>query len=582
MPDRPPDAASAAEATPMARPQRSRLYWFAYHTRHGAGAFLRRNAKPIILSGVVLLVLAFLLRAWIQPLFLAVRIRIYWITLFLPALALLWLAVRRRDWKVKAVALAAVAAALTGFAATGTSPVHYMSLYSRWNALRRVELERLPVTGHERVQPRNSIVALANEAMQETETPAPPHFLRIGSDYRWTMGIEPAYAVRRLTRGVDSLFSVPGTDASPSFSGENRVAAHFETGEHLLLWHRTDLNVIRSFGPWRYLNFEPEDVKYLTDDRGEWVQVVSLTRWRGLFFPQPYFGGVQVIRRNPGAGLADMVRRLFVGVGEWIPPDRINDHPFLRGQSLLPRQVSRHIAESFRFQSGFFAPMPGYHLGDVRIPDLPGDVHDQPFTLYFDFGLPGIPAGLFQYFALEPFQLEKQGLNTSLFIPADGTPVVYVYPHHKRAESLTGVSAIGAKVMETRKQYDWDRNRPVEHRPFIREIGGRPRFYWLTTVVTLKDQTGSFIAGSAPEVALTDAATREVAWVDARKPEDWARRAATELAPKAADAATTAAEARQTTATAAQAADSSQESTAPAGDSAGTTAAATGALKQPD
>ena len=443
-----------------------------------------------------------------------------------------------------------------------------MSLYSRWKAVRRVELARLPVTGHERVQPRNSIVALANEAMQETETPAPPHFLRVGGEYRWTMGIEPAFAVRRLTRGVDSLFSVPGTDASPSFSGENRIAAQFETGEHLLLWHRTDLNVIRSFGPRRYLNFEADEVKYLTDDRGEWVQVVPLTQWRGLFFPQPYFGGVQVIRQNPRGGFADMVRRLFFGVGEWIPPDRIKDHPFLRGQSLMPRQVSRHIAESFRFQSGFFAPMPGYHLGDVRIPDLPGDVHDQPFTLYFDFAPPGTPEGLFHYFALEPFQPEKQGLNTSLFIPADGTPVVYVYPHHRRAESLTGVSAIGAKVMETRKQYDWDRNRPVEHRPFIREIGGTPRFYWLTTVVTLKDKTGSFIAGSAPEVALTDAATREVVWVDAHKPEEWAQQAAVELAPEGDDTPTTAglASAPQ------PAAGSAKETTVPAASTSATTA----------
>ena len=153
--------------------------------------------------------------------------------------------------------------------------------------------------------------------------------------------------------------------------------------------------------------------------------------------------------------------------------------------------------------------MPGYHLGDVRIPDLPGDVHDQPFTLYFDFGSPAFPQGLFQYFGARTVpDGRSRDSNTSLFIPADGTPVVYVYPHHKRAESLTGVSAIGAKVMETRKQYDWDRNRPVEHRPFIREVGGAPRFYWLTTVVTLKDKSGSFIAGSAPEVALTDAATR--------------------------------------------------------------------------
>jgi hypothetical protein len=108
--------------------------------------------------------------------------------------------------------------------------------------------------------------------------------------------------------------------------------------------------------------------------------------------------------------------------------------------------------------------------------------------------------------------------------------VIYTYPHAKRNEALTGVSAIGAKVMETRKQYDWTRNRAVEHRPFIRKIGGKTRFFWLTTVVTLKQEGGrEFIAGTTPEVALTDAAYRTVVWVDPIKPGEWTAQLEKEL-----------------------------------------------------
>src|SRR5262249_10844260 len=138
------------------------------------------------------------------------------------------------------------------------------------------------------------------------------------------------------------------------------IPVHFATGENLLLWHCTELNVIRAFGPWRYLNYEPGEVKYVTDDNGHWVQVVSLIRWRGWFFPIPEFGGVQVIQQETGGGLGTILMHSLAGIGHWIPPDEIPKHAFLRGQSLVPRPVSRFIAQSFRFQGGFLAPFPGY------------------------------------------------------------------------------------------------------------------------------------------------------------------------------------------------------------------------------
>ncbi len=319
------------------------------------------------------------------------------------------------------------------------------------------------------------------------------------------------------------MLSIRGTAASPSFTRENRVSVHFDVGENLLFSRNSRIATVRSFGLLRYLTYEPADVTYLIDDGGEWVQVVSLIRWRGFLFPRPEFGGVQLIRQSD-AGLGSSLRRVLLGCGEWIRPSEIDRHRFLTGQNILPVAVSRFIANSFRFQNGFFAPFPGYHRGDIRIPDLPQDVNNQPFTGYFAFGRADSHDKLYHYFALEPFDPDKQGLNTSLFVPADGIGRTYVYRHHRVDGSLTGVSAIAAKVMESRKNYDWTRSRPVEHRPYIRRIDGKTRFFWLTTVVTFKEGAGDrFIAGSVPEVVLTDAAFNSSVWVDPLTPDSWTR-----------------------------------------------------------
>jgi hypothetical protein len=157
---------------------------------------------------------------------------------------------------------------------------------------------------------------------------------------------------------------------------------------------------IKRFDPWRYINYEPTHVRYIRDDTGEWVQVIPLIYWKGWLLPRPTFGGVMVIRQKTGA--ADGLSALLTGAGEWIKADEIGDYAYLRGQNLVPEQVSTFVAESFRFTHGFASPMPGYHLGDIRVPNLPGDQNDQPFTCFFDFGE---DAKLYQYFALERMAL---------------------------------------------------------------------------------------------------------------------------------------------------------------------------------
>ncbi len=499
-------------------PFSSQLYWLFKNVSVTLGSWAKRNRFKFLVAGLLLLLALFVGRAWIQPVALALRINAFPILLSgLVFFAALYLFKRSRA-VLGSVLLLLNLGGILAFVALEGKPREYLGLYWSYKTLQKEEIDELPTTSYERIQPLNSIRALAGEAMTEVEQVSEPSFTRVGDGYSWTMAVEPSFAVRRLTGRVREVIHVSSSAPSPNFSQENRSPVSFLTGEDLLLSRNVKTATIKRFGFWKYFNYQPSDVRYAKDQKGEWVQLVSLTRWKGFFFPRPVFGGVVVIRQH-GDGVMDWASNVLFGTGEWIRPSEVGQHEFLKGQNIVPQEVSRFVANSFRFQQGFWAPMPGYHLGDIRIPDLPGDFNDQPFTAYFNFGDKG---KLYHYFALEPFQEDKQGLNTSVFAPADGIGAIKVYRHHEKGEALTGVSAIVPKVMESRKNYDWTRNTAAEQRPFIRRINGKTRFFWLTTVVTFKsDDSQEYIAGSAPDVTLTDATYKTVIWVNALKPEGW-------------------------------------------------------------
>lgn len=508
----------AVDADSFDTPVSSQLYWLGKNIGTGMRQWAKRNRFKFLALGIFLFVFLFVARSWLQPIALTLRINAFPILLSALAFAAALYLFKKSRAVLGSVLLLANLGAILAFVALEGKPREYLGLYWSYQTLAKEEISELPITSFERIQPLNSIRALAGEAMTEVEQVSEPSFTRIGDSYSWTMAVEPSFAVRRLTGRVREVIHVSSSAPSPNFSQENRSPVSFLTGEDLLLSRNVKSATIKRFGLWKFFNYEPSDVRYAKDDKGEWVQLVSLTRWKGFFFPRPVFGGVVVIRQH-GEGIVDWANNVFLGSGEWIRPGEIAQHSFLVGQNVVPQEVSRFVANSFRFQQGFLAPMPGYHLGDVRIPDLPGDYNDQPFTAYFNFGDKG---KLYHYFALEPFQDDKQGLNTSVFAPADGIGDVKVYRHHERGEALTGVSAIVPKVMESRKNYDWTRNTAAEQRPFIRKINGKTRFFWLTTVVTYKaDDTQDYIAGSAPDVTLTDATYKTVVWVNALKPENW-------------------------------------------------------------
>lgn len=498
------------------------LYWFLFHTYQGTKSFFKKHKIKFFVLLITLLLCAFSCRAFIQPFFITCRLYIFQILLLvLIGFLGFTFAKHAKSLKVPLNLLTMLVLVLLCF--FGSEIRDYVSLYKTYTHIKQVELSTLPLSDYERIHPQNSIRTLAYEAMSETENPMEPEFVRVGNEYRWTLGIEPAYFIARAMSHLKEIFNVSATSPSPNFSAASRVKVNFKTGQTLLFSHHATYATIKSFGLWKYFNYEPEKIIYTTDDDGNWVQVVSLVKWVGYIFPRPEFGGVQLIRQTDSDST---LKLMLFGAGEWISPRKIKNYPFLRGQNIIPISVARFKASSFRFQQGFMGPFPGNHKGDIRIPDMPDDANEQPFAAYFKIPTEYNKEGsLFQYFGLEPYDNDKQGLSVSLFMPADGSNEVYVYSHYKkndRSSTTTGVSAISAKVMESKKEFDWERNRAVEHRPYIKNIDGQVRFFWLTTVVTMKEHASkAFISGSVPSIVLTDAYYNRSVWVNPLKQQDW-------------------------------------------------------------
>ena len=201
----------------------------------------------------------------------------------------------------------------------------------------------------------------------------------------------------------------------------------------------------------------------------------------------------------------------------------MKNYPYLLRQNTLSEKVSRLQAESLKFLGGFTDPLPWKMHTSVKIPDLEDDQNQQPFVTDFNFDGVDDKAynGLYHWFGLEPIGEERTSLSYSVFIPADGNQNMMYYNHTKGKEGLAGVSAMPLKVMESRKEYDWTLNKPVEFRPYIKDIAGKRRLFVISTIAAKRKDSKKFDGSSTPDVAIVDVEFRDVIWVDVKKPKQW-------------------------------------------------------------
>ncbi|HAM88820.1 MAG: hypothetical protein US83_C0006G0056 [Candidatus Falkowbacteria bacterium GW2011_GWC2_38_22] len=528
--------------------EHGRLYWFWWNARTRLATFLKNHKLAFFLILISIFTIIFVLRAFWQPVLVYIRMNmLYFFCLMTVVVVIKMIMSHASQKKIRyGVPLVIIAIVIGGFFVKeklGFDIIEHATLYAKYKSLNIVELSEMPLTDNERIQPINSVYTIAKKNANENFWIGKPHFVRgPNGRFQFTIGLEPNYWYNQYSGNVKEVYVIDADKPQISFSQEHRHPVLFFTGENLKLGKNVYTNVIKTFGLWRFLNYETCEAKYIVNDQGNIVQVVSLIRWSG-FFPTPEFGGVCVISQTEHSWM-ELIKTLIFGQGKWIKPEEIKNYPFLVGQNLTPNKVSRFIGESFRFQKGFFAPLPGIHWGDIQIPDMAVDMHKQPFTTFFKWedSSDGSKNKLYSYFALEPYQSGSTGLNTSVMIPGDGIGPVYVCRHADLKQVLNGPRAIVGFIENSRKEiFQTNKNHLAEIRPWIKRINGKSRFFWLGTPVTRSNTANDslennpkdkkdiqdfsldsgYIVGSIPEVAIAEADSRDVVWVDALKPKLW-------------------------------------------------------------
>ena len=486
-----------------------------------------KQKRIVVISAIILIALLFFLRDDYQPALLFLRK--YLFVILVGALFLI-LTLRQFRNAPNAGKRLLILLGIAAFFVTGwffgwkLDLYQYMQTYNVFTNLNKVEIHELPLTQNERIQPFNNIVTMAYESVGETQEVTLPQLVRVDSTNQWTMAVQPSkeYMWQRINDNTEEVFVVESTSPFPRFAGENRVPITFSIGESMAFSRNTYNAVVQRFNLLQLFTLEPSDVFYMKNDEGRWVQVVSLIRWKGFFFPYPTYGGVMII--EPGEhDVSDYLERITIGKGTYIPASEIQEHPFLTRQNTLAEEVSRLQAQSLQFLGGFTDPLPWNMETAVKIPDLEDDENWQPFVTDFNFDDMEVDAytGLYHWFGLEPIGEERTSLSFSVMIPADGTDQLFYYNHAAKKEGMAGVSAMPLKVIESRKEYDWTVNRPVEFRPFIKDIAGRKRLFVLSTVAAKREDSKKFDGAATPDLALVDAQYRDVVWIDAKHPSRW-------------------------------------------------------------
>lgn len=486
-----------------------------------------KQKKRVVLFSIILIGLLFFLRDDYQPILLFIRKFIFVILLGGFILFFALRNFRKTPSTGKRIGILFFLVAFFGVAyylGWSLKLYDYMKTYNVYNSLNRIEIVELPLTQKERIQPLRNIFSMANESVGETKDVSLPHLVRVDGTNQWTMAIQPTekYYWQGLKDNTEEVFSVSSTTPFPRFSSENRIPVTFSIGESLKFSRNTYNAVVQRLNPWMLFNYEPSDTYYMKNDSGVWVQVVSLIKWKGFFFPYPTFGGVMIVENGDHDWL-DYLERITIGKGTFIAPEEMKNYAFLTKQNTLAEKVSRLQAESLKFIGGFSDPLPWNMKTAVKIPDLPDDQNQQPFVTDFDFSDTKIGAysGLYHWFGLEPVGDERTSLTYSVFIPADGTDALYYYDHASKKQGYAGVSAMPLKVIESKKEYDWSANKPVEFRPYIKNIAGRKRMFFLGTISAIKQENAQFDGSATPDLALIDAEYRDVVWIDAKKPSTW-------------------------------------------------------------
>ena len=180
----------------------------------------------LLLVGVVILFMIFIQRDTIQPLLLWLRRFFSLLTLGIVIFSISIIMLRRKSgWRKVLAFMPLIILFGLWYLLFPVGMYQYMEQYSVFKSMDLIEIDELPLTRNERIQPYNNIVTMAYESISETDEVSPPQLVRIDSVNRWTMAIQPAkeYFWQRATDNTEELFSVESDIPFPIFGDKNRV-----------------------------------------------------------------------------------------------------------------------------------------------------------------------------------------------------------------------------------------------------------------------------------------------------------------------------------------------------------------------
>lgn len=399
----------------------------------------------------------------------------------------------------------------------------YASNYYRYKTIEKISITSLPETDHEVIQPLVSVRTVAHQQLQGPYSVSNPYLVRDSNEYKMVMALQPNTFWGKIGKKINRIYSISAESSEMNFSGENQSEVSFTVADKLLLARNAHTATMRRLSLFQLFSIEIGEPRFMKDDNGEWVQVVPLIKWKGILFPQPEFGGVNIIRQSQKTGIGSMLNRFLFGAGTLYSPKEMKQFRFLQRQNLMPKKVTLSIAESFRFQKGFWAPMPSNHDGDTRIPVVEEDeIDEQPMTVFFNMSqVAQAEDMLYEYVGLQPYDEKKDGLVASLFIPSDGQMKVYVYVHDPKKDGVIGATAIPSRVREQKQSTDWTESKVTGIRPYIKKVNGRIRSFWRASIVTRSKHSDGWYSGVNSEIALIDQQSQHIIWVNPQRPQQW-------------------------------------------------------------
>ncbi|EMA47929.1 ABC transporter permease [Halococcus saccharolyticus] len=185
-------------------------------------------------------------------------------------------------------------------------------------------------------------------------------------------------------------------------------------------------------------------------------------------YTTPEWGGVALV--GPDGEVTDL------------SPQEARNHPVLKGQKLVPFDLTKKKVKSTKFRNGIVNTLPvvGAHSEEIEVAPTPGKGNDQPYMMPTQNGTKYVVAA-------EPYG-NAQGLKEVWEVDGrTGNPVVYESPD---GESLFGPRKAANYVRQAARTTDWDRFTPAEPLPTV--VDGQ--LYWMVRVIP-NDGTGvSYVA----------------------------------------------------------------------------------------